>query len=187
MSTDVHEELVAGGPAAARSDEATAARSPRLMLIVALSAAAGVIHARAMFDHASHYWLFGVFFGALTYGQILWAVRVYRKPEERWLFKEVAIASLGVIAIWLVSRTVGLPFGPWKGETERIGVADVSAGLDELLLAGLIFATLRPDRRIAARLAWLTDNNCVRVGMMLCALSLLAAVLGNHTHPATVR
>jgi hypothetical protein len=187
MSTDVQEERVAAGVGTTAAEARADALSGPLKLIVALSAAAGVIHARAMFDHAGHYWLFGVFFGALTYGQILWAVRTYRKPEDRWLFKGVALASLGVIVIWLISRTIGLPFGPWKGEAERVGVADVSAGLDELLLAGLLFATLRPDRRIAARLAWLTDNNCVRVGTMLCALSLLAAVLGNHTHPATVR
>src|SRR4051794_28017056 len=33
-----------------------AVRSERVMLLVSLSAAAGVIHAKALFDHASHYW-----------------------------------------------------------------------------------------------------------------------------------
>jgi hypothetical protein len=55
--------------------------------------------------------------------------------------------------------------------------------VDELALAGVIAAMLRPDRWIAARLTWLNGANCTRVGSMLGALSLLAAVLGSHAHP----
>jgi hypothetical protein len=160
-----------------------ASRTPRLLLLVALSASAGVIHARALFDHASHYWLFGVLFGALTYAQVLWAVWIYRKPNDERPLLPAAVASLAVVAVWLVSRTVGLPIGPWAGQPEPLGVADVAASLDELVLAGLIFAMLRPDRRIAARFAWLDGANCTRVGTALCSLSLLAVLFGTHTHP----
>lgn len=159
------------------------ARSPRLLLLVALSGSAGLIHARALFDHASHYWLFGVFFGALTYGQTLWAVWMYRRPDDERPLLPAAVASLAVVAIWVVSRTVGLPIGPWAGRPEPFGIEDITASLDELVLAALIIAMLRPDRRLAARLAWLNGGNCARVGSMLCSLSLLAALFGHHTHP----
>jgi hypothetical protein len=157
--------------------------SSRVLLLVTLSASAGVIHARALVDHAGHYWLFGVFFGALTYAQVLWAVWIYRRPEDRRWLLPAAAASLAVVVVWLVSRTVGLPIGPWTGQPEPLGVADITASLDEVVLAGVIFAMLRPDRRIAARLTWLNGANCTRVGSMLGALSLLAVLLGSHTHP----
>jgi len=158
-------------------------RSPRLLLLVALSGSAGLIHARALIDHAGHYWLFGVFFGALTYAQTLWAVWMYRRPDDERPLLPAAFASLAVVAIWLVSRTVGLPIGPWAGRPEPFGIEDITASLDELVLAALVVAMLRPDRRIAARLAWLNGGNCARVGSMLCSLSLLAALFGHHTHP----
>ena len=183
MSTDVQEQRVEGEVEAGPPASVAAERSPQIKLIVALSAAAGVIHAKAMFDHASHYWLFGVFFGLLTYVQVLWAVRVWRRPGDRRLWMAIAVASLGVVGIWLVSRTIGLPFGPWANAAEPVGIADVAASLDEIVLTGVIFATLRPDRRIAARFFAFSDDNCIRVGAMLCALSLFAVVIGKHTHP----
>jgi hypothetical protein len=160
------------------------ARPERLLLLVAISACAGVIHAKAMFDHATHYWLFGVFFGALTYAQVGWAAWIYRRSEDRRTWMPVAVGSLAVVAIWIVSRTVGLPFGPWAGRPEPLGLADVAASIDELVLTGLVVAMLRPGRWIAARFAWLDGANCTRVGTMLCVLSFCAVAIGHHLHPA---
>jgi hypothetical protein len=95
------------------------------------------------------------------------------------------VASLAVVAVWVISRTVGLPVGPWAGRPEPFGIADITASVDELVLAGLIFAMLRPDRWIAARLAWLDASNCARMSSMLFALSLLAVLFGKHSHPST--
>ncbi len=189
LTTDVKraERPEAAGPAS--SPDASPApppagivRSPRVLLIAGVSVATGVIHAKALIDHASHYWLFGVFFGALTYIQVLWGVQLYRRPDDRRLFGPIAVMSLGVVAIWLLSRTVGIPIGPWASEAEPVGMADFAASVNELVLAALIFAILRPDRRFAARLAWLDKDNCVRVGSMLCALSLMALLMGSHSH-----
>jgi hypothetical protein len=189
MASDVHSELVidpAHAPAAdGVAEPVPAERSDRTMLLVGLSIAAGVVHARALFDHATHYWLFGVFFGVLTYAQVLWGLLVYRRPDDRRWFMAAAVGSLGVVAIWLVSRSVGLPIGPWAGRAEPFGVADIAASLDEIALAGVILAMLRPQGRVAARMRWLDGANCARIGSMLIALSLLAALFGNHTHPGT--
>jgi hypothetical protein len=176
--------MVIDAPQAAPAAEAAPAeRSERTMLLVALALAAGVIHARAMFDHATHYWLFGVFFGVLTYAQVLWALLIYRRPDDRRWLMPAALGSLAVVAIWLYTRTVGLPIGPWAGRPEPFGVADISASVDELVLAVVIIAMLRPASLVAARMRWLNGPNCVRIGSMLIALSLLASLFGNHTHP----
>jgi hypothetical protein len=186
MAGEVHSELVIEAAPARPAPEAPAAvRSERTMLLVALSVAAGVIHARALFDHATHYWLFGVLFGVLTYAQVLWGVLVYRRPQDRRWFMPAVVVSLGVIGVWLVSRTVGLPIGPWAGRAEPFGVADIAASLDEIVLAALIVAMVRPSGRVAARMRWLNGPNCVRIGSMLVALSLFAALFGNHTHPTS--
>ena len=184
MPGDVQGELVTeGAQARSATDASSAERSERTMLLVVLSAAAGLIHAKALIDHAPHYWVFGVFFGVLAYAQVGWAWLVYRRPHaQRWLMP-AAIASLAVVALWIVTRSVGLPFGPWAGRPEQLGITDITASLNELLLAGLIVATLRPTGRVAARLRWLDGANCVRVGSMLIALSLLAVLVGDHTHP----
>ena len=164
-------------------DEASADRSERTMLLVVLSATAGLIHAKALVDHAPHYWLFGVFFGVLAYAQVGWAYLVYRRPDDRRWYMPAAVGSLAVIGLWLVTRSVGLPFGPWAGRPEPFAITDITASLNELILAALVVAMLRPTGRVAARMRWLDGANCVRVGSMLIALSLLAVLLGNHTHP----
>lgn len=174
VRADVDDPPPAPGPAAVRS--------PRIQLLIGLSAVAGLIHGKAFIDHVDHYWLFGVFFGALTYAQILWAMRLWRRPDDRRLFKAVAGLSLGVVAVWIVSRTTGLPIGPWAGRPEAIGMPDAVASLDEIVIAGVIAAMLRPDGRIAARLRWLDGGTCVRVGSMLCSLSLMALLFSSHSH-----
>ena len=186
MASDVHAELVIdaaqeGGDAQTASGE----RSERVLLLVSLSAAAGLIHGKALVDHAAHYWLFAVFFGVLTYAQVLWAILVYRRPDDRRWLMPAAAGSLVVVAIWLVSRSVGLPIGPWAGRPEPLAITDITATLIELLLVALIVAMLRPQGRVAARLCWLDGANCLRLGSMLIALSLLAVLLGNHSHPGT--
>ncbi|HEV2773962.1 MAG TPA: hypothetical protein VGV90_00075 [Solirubrobacteraceae bacterium] len=187
MSGDMHGELTAE-EAPARAPAGVAAterpeRSERTMLLVILAATAGLIHAKALVDHAPHYWLFGAFFGVLAYAQVFWAWLVYRRPDDRRWFMPAAVVSLAVVGLWLVTRTVGLPIGPWAGRPEPLAITDITATLNELLLAGLIVAMVHPDGRVAARLHWLDGANCVRIGSMLVALGLLAVLLGNHTHP----
>jgi len=177
------EPAIEGARARALTRVAAVERSERTMLLVVLSAMTALIHAKALLDHASHYWLYGVFFGALAYAQVLWASLVYRRPGERRWLMPAAIVSLALAALWIVTRTAGLPFGPWAGRPEPLAITGVTASLNELVLAGLVVAMLRPDGRIAARLRWLDGPGCVRFGSMLVALSLLAVLLGDHSHP----
>lgn len=187
MATDVQTEPVLvpapgdDGPAAP-AGSAAIVRPARIRLLIVLSAVAGLIHGKAFIDHVDHYWLFGVFFAVLTYAQVLWAMQLFRRPDDRRLFKAVAVMSLGVVAIWVVSRTTGLPIGPWAGRPETIGMPDAVASLDELVIAAMIAAMLRPEGRVAARLRWLDAGNCVRIGSMLCSLSLMALLFSSHSH-----
>ncbi|MGH2920023.1 MAG: hypothetical protein ACRDLS_15690 [Solirubrobacteraceae bacterium] len=158
------------------------ARSQVLVTAAALALAAGVIHAVAMIDHVDHYWLYGVFFLAVTYAQVLWAIRVYRRPPGRRVLVAGAVGSLLIVAVWLVTRTVGVPVGPEAGDPEPAGAMDIMATLDQLVLAALVATVVAPEGWLGSRLRWLAGGHAVRIAIMLCSASLFSLMLGSHSH-----
>jgi hypothetical protein len=174
-----------GEPAQARV-AAPAARSAQLAEAVRivgwLSLAAGVIHAVAAIDHFDHYWLYGVFFLALTYGQVLWGVALLRgRVDDRGLTIG-ARANLAIVAVWLYSRTIGVPIGPEAGRPEAVGVMDVAATLDQVVLAAYVAAIVRPQLRDMRGFRALIGRHRVRFATALGSASLFATLLGNHHH-----
>jgi hypothetical protein len=174
---------VARSEAAAASTAAATRRRGGDALFVAgtLAVTAGLIHVKAMADHVAHYWLFGVLFGVVACAQIGWGVWLWRRPMSNRALVAGAIGTLGVIGVWVVSRTVGLPIGPWAGEAEEIGVSDAIATLAELALLPVVVAIVRPGSRIGIRLAWLSGGQAVRISAAFGSAAVLAA-LGGHAH-----
>jgi hypothetical protein len=167
-----------GAPAADRPVEIADA----VRIVAWLSLSAGTIHAIAMIDHFSHWWLYGVFFLVLTYGQILWGVALLRKPASDRSLKIGALANLAICWVWLYSRTIGVPIGPEGGSPEPVGVGDVAATLDQLVLAAYVALILRPELRTVRGLRTLIGVHRVRFAMMLCSVGVFAAMLGGHPH-----
>jgi len=163
------------GPVQSRS-------SQTVLIACAISVAAGVIHAVAMVDHFDHYWLFGLFFLVVTYFQVLWAIWVHRHPQDKRALKAGAIGSLAIIAVWLTSRTVGVPVGPGAGDPEPFGAMDLVAALDQLVLAALIVVLVKPDGRFGRRVAWIAGAPAMRMGIMLCSASVFSLLVGSHSH-----
>jgi hypothetical protein len=58
-----------------------------------------------------------------------------------------------IVAVWLWSRTAGLPIGPEAGEPEVAEFIDVVATVAEFLLVVGCLAMLRPWRLVAAQTA----------------------------------
>jgi integral membrane sensor domain MASE1 len=159
-----------------------AAAADARLLAGALSAVAGLIHVQATVDHAGEYWLFGVLFGAVALAQIGLAVALWRTRAPDGVLVASAVVTLGVVAVWLVSRTVGLPVGPSAGTAENVGVSDAIAALTELVFVSLVSAIVRPDGRTGRHLAWLAGGNAVRLGVALGSAGVLAAAFGGHAH-----
>jgi hypothetical protein len=112
-----------------------------------------------MVSHFREYVLFGLFFAIVTPLQVAWAELIRRAPGERGLLAVGAIGNGAIAIVWLVSRTVGLPFGPGRLEAEAAGVKDVLATYSEGMIVGLVAVILlspaaRPLRTWPLVVAW---------------------------------
>ncbi len=125
--------------------------------MIALSAGAGAIHLSVAGGHFHEYWLFGAFFVALGIAQVAWAALLAIHGPSRALLI-AATGNVAVVALWIASRTSGLPLGSHLGAPEALGFPDVTATLFEIVLVGCALWSLRhkpgSSRRAVALLAW---------------------------------
>ena len=112
----------------------------RLSLATA-SIAAGLIHATVVAHHLEESAILGVAFVSTAIFQISWAAPVSVRLDRRVLDVGAAVNG-AVVAAWIVSRTVGLPFGPHAWLAEPVGAVDATATLLELLI--VIASALAP-------------------------------------------
>jgi hypothetical protein len=153
--------------------------SDRLFLACGLAWAAGVIHVEAAIDHVDEHISYSVFFVLLAAAQFLWGFAIGRSPTRRMLLVG-AIASLMIVALWIVSRTSGLPVGPESWSPEPVGVLDSLASADEALLA-LILA-LQLGRGRVGVLFRAGRHLVTTTGVCLVLLSSLTLAYAGHAH-----
>ncbi len=137
-----------------RSSPAAAPVDPRRgpLAVVAVSCVlAGAVHASVGPEHFREGVRFGVFFVVLCAMQFALAVAVLRRPS-RHLVTLTAVLSGGVVLLWLVTRTAGLPFG--LDEVEPVGFADSLASVAELVTIAACLVWLRPSTNSAPRWRW---------------------------------
>jgi hypothetical protein len=150
------------------------------------SLGAGLVHLAVVREHFDESALFGVFFlvtGTLQIGWAMVALARDRMPLPRL----VAVAEVGVILLWGVSRTVGLPVGPEVWTPEAAGRADVLCVALELVTVGAIVAWVALTRsadhpvRAGRYLALVGAGALVVAAMTTPALA--ATDAGDHAHP----
>ncbi len=109
----------------------------------ALSLVAGLIHAWAMPEHYREWWGYGAFFVVVASAQVFLSDALLYRPRRR-LFVVGVMGNLVVISLYVVTRTVGVPFfGPHAGEVEEMGVLDLLAVVVELALVITLVGLLR--------------------------------------------
>jgi hypothetical protein len=122
---------------------------PWLRVLAALLAlAAGVVHLGQVGVHLEEGWPIAAFFAIVGLVQLAAAVLLLRPRSRGWFWFGIA-GSASVIALWAMSRTVGLPFVE-GGEPEPVGVADGFASLVEawtIVMLGLYLAGQMPPWR----------------------------------------
>jgi hypothetical protein len=129
---------------------------------------------------------FGSFFLVIGWLQLIWAPLVVWRPH-RWVLASGALLNAGIIAVWAVSRTTGLPFGPEPGEAEAIGVPDVLCTvLEAAIVIGAVALLVRPalaDRPL--RTHWVGPAFTAVFGvaaLVLASFSVTPAWAGEHEH-----
>ena len=132
-------------------------RQPLTIPTVALalfSVASGAIHASVSGDHFREAFIFGAFFLVASAAQVAWGVLFLYRQNTTALVGGAA-GNAAIIALWTVTRTVGLPIGPEPWHAEPIGRLDVASTLCELALvlgAGFLLARLRTGLAAQKRL-----------------------------------
>ena len=122
----------------------------------ALSLATGLVHGALVNDHVAEWWAYGLFFMLASVAQVVYGFSILASHlingspiSHRWptrarrSFYLGGIAlNAGLVAMYLWSRTVGVPLGPEAGEVEPWdGVGLFTKALElgtVLLLANLL-------------------------------------------------
>ena len=116
------------------------------MAVAAASAGAGLVHALVCPEHFREALSYGLFFALAASAQVAWAWLAWRGLTTRLLWWAL-LGNAAVIALWAVTRTVGLPIGPEPGVAEAVGGADLVACALELYVvaaAALALSGARP-------------------------------------------
>jgi FtsP/CotA-like multicopper oxidase with cupredoxin domain len=121
----------------------------------ALTVVAASVHAWATPEHFEEWWGYGVFFLLVAAAQGVYGPALLRWPRRPVLLAGI-VGNLAIIALYLVTRTVGVPFfGPHAGEVEEVGVIDLVATLAEVALvvalAALLWSVVRSGSRSLGR------------------------------------
>jgi hypothetical protein len=146
-----------------------------VVLLAALSWVAAIIHAVVVPEHWHEYRPYAVCFAVLAAAQAGWSIAVFRDPTPR-LLRAGAVLCAGVVAVWAVSRTVGMPVGPEAGSPEPVGAVDVAATFAELAIVGVVAAFWRdwPEVDVAP---WV-----LKAGTAILVGAGVVVTLGGHAH-----
>lgn len=161
---------------------------PLLLLIATLSVAAAGTHFAVIQEHLAEFALFGFLFLALSWFQAVWPI-LYVVRRSTWLGWIGVLGNFGAIAVWIWSRTAGLPIGPDPGQPEPVGPLDLTATGLEFVLGILLIVLLIPQLRgpvqrlrVEPRLAWLAAISMSVFVIAVTSLALLGQDAGLVAH-----
>lgn len=151
----LHTQIAAGSLGTATQAPTTpvaVAQDPTAALIpfaVVSSAAAAGVHSAVAPAHFGELLLFGLFFVGSGVLQLAWSVLMVLHPSHGLLVAGVVL-NAGVIILWAVTRTVGLPFGLLTSP-EAVGTWDMLSVLWEAVVVVVGIRVLRRGRRAPLR------------------------------------
>jgi hypothetical protein len=146
-----------------------------------LSLAAAAIHFAVIGEHLEEYRLFGVFFACVAWLQALWAVGIVVRPSRPMLFAGAA-ANLGLVVLWAVSRTVGLPIGPEPWQPEAVSLVDLVSSAAEAAIAAVCVAQVMARARVLAHAATTGAAAVATFAITILATAALLPTTPGSTH-----
>jgi hypothetical protein len=139
-----------------------------------LTAGAAGIHFGVIPDHAREWELAAVFFAVAALLQLVWAAAVYFRPS-RTILLAGAIGNAAMAGLWVITRTIGLPFGPRAGTPESAGLLDIFTAVIQVAAAALTVRLLHDARTAVARTR---DARSWRVGTIVATTLALTVFVG---------
>jgi len=137
---------------------------PLVKWAVTLSVSAGLMHGLNVGEHLAEWWGYGLFFLFAAAGQFVYGLVLIVQP---WNYDETGgrrageryahlfylgglAANLFLVILYLVTRTVGVPFvGPAAGQTEPFTLMGLATKLIECVLVGVLLVLARQTGRSA--------------------------------------
>ncbi len=153
------------------------------------SLGAGLIHIAVVREHLGELPFLGVSFAVIGLAQVgwgMWALSRDSVPAPR----TTAVVTLGLIAAWVMSRTVGLSLNPLTSVPEPVGVADVLCVVLEAAVIGCVLVAMSrtarspvqaDQRRTSARGLALLAAGALAVSA-LATPAMAATAAGDHAH-----
>lgn len=172
------------GPEVGHDDAAPLADTVLRPMLVLAALGVAAIHFAFTPVHLEANRVHGLFFLSIAWLHVAWAFAVSRLPS-RLTFRLGILLNLGILAVWLVSRTIGI-----DGVVEPYGWPDsIAAGLEVFMILGS-FAPL-VDRLPRARVPELARGLALGASAVLVAGAVSATMLpsvsghssaGGHSH-----
>jgi hypothetical protein len=159
-------------------------RTTAIDLAIVVSCAAAFAHLVAAPGHYIWWPAAGVFFAVLGVGQLLYGVLLVRGIRNKWFVLAGIWGTVGVILLYVVSRTIGVPGAPpvsahggrWvvgrsivPNGAKYVGPLDVFTLAAELVLVVTLLSTL------PARLKVRTVNQLMWIGLGLWGAALIGS------------
>lgn len=156
------------------STDASTAGARVLVAIAFASLAAAAIHVAAAFVEADEGTATVLFFAGVAAAQAVWGLVALVRAPRAWLVLG-AIGNLAVAAVWLWSRTAGLPVGPEAGVALPVSFPDLASAVLEVgVAAGATALALRSPRVDGA--ARRAPSFSAVVGVLFAALAVIAVL-----------
>lgn len=148
------------------------------------SLGAAVIHFAITPMHL-HDWLpSGIFFAIVASFQLVWAFMAFTRPGSLVLAAG-GLVNAGLAALWVMSRTVGPPVGPYAGQPEAVEAAGISVLLLQCyIVMGAGWAWSRQyqaeEVSVLSRALVMVGANTVIAGAVTVGLA--SSMHGHHHH-----
>lgn len=157
-----------------------------------LTAGAAAIHLGVAQAHFVEWWASGALFLGASAAQSAWAVAAWTRPPVRRLLGIGAALNLGLVAIWALSRTAGIPLGPGGGAPEPVGPADlITVAMEGLATVAITVQAWTPTAGArlvgsSARRAMLLGAGVALAVVTASGVALAAPEPGHATEPDQV-
>jgi hypothetical protein len=150
-------------------------------VIATFAAAGGLIHLEASIDHRDLV-VVAVGFAVMAIAQWSFAGVMLLRPTLAGLIGVGAVHA-AIALLWIITRTIGLPFIPGAEQAAQVGVADVVANTFSIAIVGVAIVALSLDRAHQALSFNSSTARVIRVVVLVGALILTVAGLSEtHAH-----